>query len=109
MKNNNEKVYRTKISSEKFKQFCDILNDISKIDDTCRVKKENNKLLLYSLTGPDNSVHAFKFFDVDYDQFFETDIPSLDLILTEIKKLVKQFYLFFSIKASKVSWSALKA
>jgi hypothetical protein len=50
---------------------------------------------LYSLTGPDNSVHAFKFFDVDYDQFFETDIPSLDLILTDIKKLVKQFKIYY--------------
>jgi hypothetical protein len=94
MKNSNEKVYRTKISSEKFKQFCDILTDISKIDDKCRIKKENNKLLLYSLTGPDGSVHAFKFFDVDYDQFFETDITSLDLILTDIKKLVKQSGLY---------------
>lgn len=84
------------IAPNKLKDLISVFNSLSKINEIIRLKKEDDTLLLYSLIGPDNSVHAFKYYCLNFNDFFkDTQLKEFDLILSDVKKLTKQlqFYL----------------
>lgn len=86
-----------KISANKLDLLIASLTAASKISDNVRLKKDENSLLIYALAGVDNSVHAFKYFTLKFDDYFhEHDVDELDFVITEIKKLTKQLQFYTS-------------
>jgi len=86
------------ISPTKLTELLEIFTSLSKINEIIRIKNDNNSLLLYSLIGPDNAVHAFKFYELNFNDFFTSDISlvDLDFTLSNIKNVTKQLQFFTS-------------
>lgn len=78
------------IKKDKFSDFIDKLDDLSKIDDTIKLKIDNDNILMYSMMGG-NVMLAFKNYLVnttDYLEGKELEF-SIDLIIANSKKFVK--------------------
>lgn len=79
-----------KLKSDKFSDFISKLDDLTKIDDTIKLKIDNDNILMYSMLGG-NVMLAFKNYLVntkDYFEFEELDF-SIDIIIANCKKFVK--------------------
>lgn len=86
-----------KITTKNLDLLLGSLTALSKISDNVRMKKDEDSLLIYSLAGVDNAVHAFKYFTLKFDDYFhEHDVDELDFVITEIKKLTKQLQFYTS-------------
>ena len=80
-----------KIKSDKFTDFIDKLDDLTKISDTIKLKIDNNNILLYSILGG-KVMLAFKSYLIDTREYLEygDDLEySVDLIIVNAKKFVK--------------------
>jgi hypothetical protein len=81
-----------KIKSDKFSDLIDKLDDLSKIDDTIKLKIDNNDILIYSMLGSGTVMLAFKNYQIKTREYLEygDDLEySIDLILANAKKFVK--------------------
>lgn len=77
-------------NSDKISEFIDRLEDLTKIEDTIKLKIDSDNILIYSILGG-NVMLAFKNFLLKTDEFFkfnEFDY-TLDVILANSKKFVK--------------------
>lgn len=88
---------------EKLSVFLSKLEELTKIEDTIKLKIDSEHILMYSILGG-NVMLAFKNFLVRTDDYFtETEFDStIDLILASSKKLVKN--LNFLVDSKKVTF-----
>ena len=80
-----------KIKSDKFTDFIDKLDDLTKISDTIKLKIDNDNILLYSILGG-KVMLAFKNYLIDTREYLDYGDNmefSLDLIIVNAKKFVK--------------------
>ncbi len=79
-----------KLKSDKFPDFISKLEDLTKIDDTIKLKIDNDNILMYSMLGG-NVMLAFKNYLVNTKDYFEYDELdfSIDVIIANCKKFVK--------------------
>ena len=80
-----------KIKSEKFTDFISKLDDLTKIEDTIKLKIDNDNILMYSMMGG-NVMLAFKNYLINTRDYFDytDDLEySIDIIIANAKKFVK--------------------
>ena len=80
-----------KIKSEKFADFISKLDDLTKIEDTIKLKIDNDNILIYSMMGG-NVMLAFKNYLIntrDYLDYGDDLEYSIDIIIANGKKFVK--------------------
>ena len=80
-----------KINSSKFSDFIDKLDELCKIDDTIKLKIDNENILMYSMLGG-NVLLAFKNYLIKTREYLDygDDIDfSIDMIIANAKKFVK--------------------
>lgn len=80
-----------KIKSEKFADFISKLDDLTKIEDTIKLKIDNDNILMYSMMGG-NVMLAFKNYLIntrDYLDYGDDLEYSIDIIIANAKKFVK--------------------
>jgi hypothetical protein len=80
-----------KINTEFFSEFIDKLSDLTNIDDTIKLKIDNEHILIYSTLGG-NVMLAFKNYLVNTKKYFDFENEleySYDIILPNSKKFVK--------------------
>jgi|APSaa5957512535_1039671.scaffolds.fasta_scaffold15332_4 hypothetical protein len=80
-----------KINGDTFNTFVSKLSDLSTIDDSVRLKIDNDDVLMYSILGK-NILLAFKNYLIPTDEFLikNDDLDyQLDLVIPNIKKFVK--------------------
>lgn len=80
-----------KIKSEKFTDFISKLDDLTKIEDTIKLKIDNDNILMYSMMGG-NVMLAFKNYLIntrDYLDYGDDLEYSIDIIVANAKKFVK--------------------
>lgn len=75
---------------DKISEFIDRLEDLTKIEDTIKLKIDSDNILMYSILGG-NVMLAFKNFLLNTEDFFKYDEFefTLDLIIANAKKFVK--------------------
>lgn len=79
------------IKPEMFKDFIDKLEDLCKIDDTIKVKIDNDNIFMYSMLGT-NVMLAFKNYLINTREYFEytDDLDfSINIVIVNSKKFVK--------------------
>lgn len=80
-----------KIKPEKFSDFIDKLDDLTKIEDTIKLKIDNDNILMYSMLGG-SIMLAFKSYLINTREYFDygNDMEySIDVIISNSKKFVK--------------------
>ena len=80
-----------KIKSDKFSDFINKLEDLTKISDTIKLKIDNDNILMYSMLGG-NVMLAFKNYLIntrDYLEYGDDMDYSMDVIIANAKKFVK--------------------
>lgn len=80
-----------KIKPDKFSDFLSKLEDLSKIDDTVKLKIDSENILVYSMMGG-NVMLAFKNYLLNTTEYFEINDDyqiTLDVIIANCKKFVK--------------------
>lgn len=82
---------KLKIKPDNFSLFVSKIENIAAIDDTVRVKIDNDNILMYSMLGGGNVMLAFKNFLLKTSDFFDIDDfdYTIDMIIPNAKKFVK--------------------
>lgn len=96
-----------KINGDGFSDFVSKLTDLSGIDDSVRLKIDNNDILMYSILGR-NVLLAFKNFLIPTRSILqiEDDIDyQLDIIIPNVKKFVKNLGLVKDIDKINIEFS----
>jgi len=85
------KTIKCKLNVQGFERFREVLNDLSKIDDTIKLKIDETNTFLYAMVGKDNVIIAFKNYLLKTDNIFDslTMDDKMDLIIPNAKKFVK--------------------
>jgi hypothetical protein len=81
-----------KINSDKFVDFISKLDDLTKIEDTIKLKIDNDNILMYSMMSSGQTMLAFKNYIVNTREYLEygDDMEfSIDIIIANAKKFVK--------------------
>jgi hypothetical protein len=81
-----------KINSDKFVDFISKLDDLTKIEDTIKLKIDNDNILMYSMMSSGQTMLAFKNYLVNTREYLEygDDLEySIDIIIANAKKFVK--------------------
>jgi hypothetical protein len=81
-----------KINSDKFVDFISKLDDLTKIEDTIKLKIDNDNILMYSMMSSGQTMLAFKNYIVntrDYLEYGDDLEYSIDIIIANAKKFVK--------------------
>lgn len=81
-----------KINSDKFVDFISKLDDLTKIEDTIKLKIDNDNILMYSMMSSGQTMLAFKNYLVstrDYLEYSDDLEYSVDIIIANAKKFVK--------------------
>ena len=81
-----------KINSDKFVDFISKLDDLTKIEDTIKLKIDNDNILMYSMMSSGQTMLAFKNYLVntrDYLEYGDDLEYSIDIIIANAKKFVK--------------------
>ena len=88
--------------SDKISEYIERLEDLTKIEDTIKLKIDSDNILMYSILGG-NVMLAFKNFLLKTDDFFNFDEFdfTLDIIIVNAKKFVKN--LNFLTSSDKVT------
>lgn len=80
-----------KIKGDKFTDFISKLEDLTKIEDTIKMKIDNENIMIYSMLGG-NVMLAFKNYIIktrDYLEYGDDIEYSIDMIIANAKKFVK--------------------
>lgn len=83
-------------NKDKFEDFIRKLDDLSKISNTVKLKIDNDDILMYTVLG-DSAIYAFKNYTLNTSDYLvlKDDLEcTFDLILDDIKKVVKNFKFF---------------
>lgn len=82
---------KLKIVPSKFSDFIDKLNIVASIDDTVKIKIDNEHILMYSMLGGGNVILVFKSFKLPTNDYFTNDLEDykIDMIIPSAKKFVK--------------------
>lgn len=81
-----------KINSDKFSDFISKLDDLTSIEDTIKLKIDNDNILMYSMMSSGQTMLAFKNYLVntrDYLEYKDDLEYSIDIIIANAKKFVK--------------------
>jgi len=80
-----------KVNVSKFSEFVERLDDLTKIDDTIKVKIDNDNILIYSMLSSGQTMLAFKNYLLNTKDYLEYEDSeySYDLIIANAKKFVK--------------------
>ena len=81
-----------KINSDKFVDFISKLDELTKIEDTIKLKIDNDNTLMYSMMSSGQTMLAFKNYLVNTREYLEygDDLEySIDIIIANAKKFVK--------------------
>jgi hypothetical protein len=78
------------VISDKFEDFINKLSDLTTIDDTIKLKIDNDNILMYSMLGG-NVMLAFKNYLIDKSDYLKSDELEFtyDVIIANSKKFVK--------------------
>jgi hypothetical protein len=78
------------VISEKFEDFINKLSDLTSIDDTIKLKIDNDNILMYSMLGG-NVMLAFKNYLIEKSEYLKSDDLEFtyDVIIANSKKFVK--------------------
>lgn len=82
---------KIKFNKEKFEEFINKLKDLTNIDDTIKLKIDNDHILMYSMLGG-SVMLAFKNYLINTRDYIELDEEienSLDIVVANSSKLVK--------------------
>lgn len=82
---------KCKLNVQGFERFKEVLDDLSKIDDTIKLKIDEKNTFIYSMVGKDNVILAFKNFLLNTEDIFDSFKieDKIDLIIPNAKKFVK--------------------
>ena len=82
---------KLKVVPSMFSDFIEKLNTVASIDDTVKLKIDNENILMYAMLGGGNVILAFKNFLLPTKEYFDNDMEdfSLDIIIPSAKKFVK--------------------
>ena len=82
---------KLKVVPNMFSDFVEKLNTVASIDDTVKLKIDNENILMYAMLGGGNVILAFKNFLLSTKDYFDNDMDdfSLDIIIPSAKKFVK--------------------
>lgn len=81
-----------KINNDKFSSLIEKLDDLTKIDDTIKMKIDGEHILIYSMLSSGQTMLAFKNYLMNTKEYldFPDDLEySLDIIIANAKKFVK--------------------
>ena len=81
-----------KINNDKFVDFISKLDDLTRIEDTIKLKIDNDNILMYSMMSSGQTMLAFKNYLVntrDYLEYVDDLEYSIDIIIANAKKFVK--------------------
>lgn len=92
--------------SEKISEFIERLEDLTKIEDTIKLKIDSDNILMYSILGG-NVMLAFKNFLLNTEDFFKFDEFdfTLDIIIANAKKFVKNLNFLTSSEKVTIEFS----
>lgn len=76
------------LENEKFKEFVDKVEDLTKISEKMMFQIQGDKILLYTIAGGRN-IHAFKSHIFDLEEFTKKEAEDLKFIFSDAKKVVK--------------------
>jgi hypothetical protein len=94
-----------KINGDKFSDFISKLDDLTSIEDTIKLKIDNDNILMYSMMSSGQTMLAFKNYLVntrDYLEYKDDLEYSIDIIIANAKKFVKN--LNFIKDSEKISF-----
>lgn len=82
---------KLKVIPSSFNDFLDKLNIVASIDDTIKLKIDNENILMYAMLGGGSVILAFKNFLLPTKEYFDNDMEdfSLDIIIPSAKRFVK--------------------
>lgn len=81
---------KLRINIDNFDNFINYLSIVSSIDDTLKIKIDNNEILIYSMISSGNNILAFKSFILKTSDYFLDNIDyKMDIIIPNCKKFVK--------------------
>lgn len=81
-----------KINNDRFSSLIERLDDLTKIDDTIKMKIDNDHILIYSMLSSGQTMLAFKNYLINTKEYleFSGDLDySFDIIIANAKKFVK--------------------
>jgi hypothetical protein len=80
-----------KINNSKFSDFISKLDDLTRIEDTIKLKIDNDNILMYSMMSSGQTMLAFKNYIINTKDYLESnDLDcSYDVIIANAKKFVK--------------------
>jgi hypothetical protein len=92
--------------SEKISEFIERLEDLTKIEDTIKLKIDSDNILMYSILGG-NVMLAFKNFLLNTEDFFKFDEFdfTIDVIIANAKKFVKNLNFLTSSEKVTIEFS----
>ena len=95
---------KLKVVPSMFSDFIEKLNTVASIDDTVKLKIDNENILMYAMLGGGNVILAFKNFLLPTKEYFDNDMEdfSLDIIIPSAKRFVK--YLAFIKDMDKIGF-----
>ena len=82
---------KLKVVPSKFSDFIEKLNIVASIDDTVKLKIDNENILMYAMLGGGNVILSFKNFLLSTKEYFDNNMEdiSLDIIIPSAKRFVK--------------------
>jgi len=86
------------LNLEYLNDFINILKDLSRIDQTVKMKLDSDEILFYSRKGVGLNIHAFKSYIIPTEKLFITteDIPNLDFIIINCKKFISNLSIYLT-------------
>lgn len=81
-----------KINNDNFSSLIDKLDDLTKIDDTIKMKIDSEHILIYSMLASGQTILAFKSYLIDTEDYLDSinDLEySFDVVISSAKKFVK--------------------
>ena len=80
-----------KLNIDKFPEFINKLEDLTKIEDSIKLKIDNENILMYSIIGSGSTMLAFKNYLLNTKEYldYEDFEYSIDVIIPNAKKFVK--------------------
>lgn len=105
-----QKTMKFKFKDDKIQEFINKLEDLTKIEDTIKLKIDKDNILMYSILGG-NVMLAFKNFLLNTSDFFifEDFEFTIDVIIANSKKFVKNLNFLTNSKSVDIDFNWKKS